>query len=749
MSTDGVDRGSRGLTAAAFGDIDLRLIDGSAVWLTTISELLAAAGVSVTLLLKGPAPAGAPLYERVAAIPGVRVIEQVPRAADVGLRAAGRLERTVERLRSLDAAGRFDLIVVRGTMAAARFALEPSFAGRLWPYLTDFPQSVADLDDDALSDVERIVTASRTLLCQTEEIRSYLEGIAPASIGKTAILPPIAPPGGSVGQPRGPAADRPLRIVYSGKFAPMWKTLEMTALPGRLAEDGVSAELVAIGDKIHADLDDPTYQDRMEATLRSSPGVVWRGGMAREDAIAVVATADVALSWRDESLNASLELSTKVLEYGAVGVPVVLNRTPAHERLLGRDYPLFASTEEDVVDAINDVVDDPSRYALAVDRVRRAAQGHTFDRAKALLEAALDRVFPPPVLDGTRGRNLRIVVASHDLKFFTGILGHLRSLPDVEVRVDEWPGLDRHDVAQSTALSEWADVVICEWCGPNAVWYSRHKRTGQRLIVRLHRFELDRRWPSEVVIDAVDTVVAVSASYATFIRRVTGWPADKITVISNWVDDVALDRPKLAGSRFHLGFIGMAPARKRLDRALDILELLRAQDRRYRLFVKSKLVWDYPWFWARPAERDYMDLIVRRLRLSRLLTDAVTFDMFGPDVASWLRRIGFVLSTSDDESFHLAPAEGMASGAVPAILDWPGADTIYDRSWIHDSPESMTSLITSLGDEGWKARGDLAKAQARDRFGLATICAAWTDMIRRLVDPVPPEWSDRSPVGTR
>ena len=29
-----------------------------------------------------------------------------------------------------------------------------------------------------------------------------------------------------------------------------------------------------------------------------------------------------------------------------------------------------------------------------------------------------------------------------------------------------------HDPEQSRELVDWADVVICEWCGPNAVWYS-------------------------------------------------------------------------------------------------------------------------------------------------------------------------------------------------------------------------------------------------------------------------------------
>jgi hypothetical protein len=77
----------------------------------------------------------------------------------------------------------------------------------------------------------------------------------------------------------------------------------------------------------------------------------------------------------------------------------------------------------------------------------------------------------------------------------------------------------------------------------------------------------------------------------------------------------------------------------------------------------------------------------RRVRgLDRPKLEAVVFDDAGPDVAAWLRRVGFMLSTSDDESFRVAPAEGMASRAVTVFRHWPGAETIYDMRWIHRGP---------------------------------------------------------------
>jgi glycosyltransferase involved in cell wall biosynthesis len=297
--------------------------------------------------------------------------------------------------------------------------------------------------------------------------------------------------------------------------------------------------------------------------------------------------------------------------------------------------------------------------------------------------------------------------------------------------------LSVNDPAQSQALLDWADVIIAEWCGPVAVWYSQRKRPGQRLIVRLHRFELHGPWIKDVEIGNVDQLVCVSPFYAQLTASTTGWPTEKIVVLPNWVDVDQLDRRKLDGARFHLGMIGIAPMRKRLDLGLDVLEAVRRQDDRFRLFAKSKLPWDYWWIWRRPAEQEHYDEVFRRIQTSPHLRGAVVFDDFGGDVATWLRRIGWVLSTSDDESFHLAPAEGMASGAVPALLPWPGADTIYHPRWIDDGVDAMAErILTTVHDGRWEEEGRLAREHLVESFPLDDVCAAWA---RLLVEDASPD----------
>ena len=176
--------------------------------------------------------------------------------------------------------------------------------------------------------------------------------------------------------------------------------------------------------------------------------------------------------------------------------------------------------------------------------------------------------------------------------------------------------------------------------------------------------------------------------------------------------------------------IWISPHRKRPDLGVDILARLRRRDRRFRLAVKSKLPWDYWWIWRKPEERAEAEHLFHRLHDDPLVAGAVTFDGFGCDVAAWLRRVGWVLSTSDDESFHLAPAEGMASGAVPALLPWPGADTIYDTRWIHADPTAIADAIhATVRDGQWALQRQQAREQVRASFPLETVCDTWARVL--------------------
>ncbi|KIH97065.1 glycosyl transferase [Streptomonospora alba] len=714
------------MRALVYGDVDLNIIDGSAIWAQSMTQGLAAAGCEATLLLKAPVTTDR-LIAPLADAPGVTVRRPheeglVPEAGERGLTP----DQAVELITRLDAEHGYDLVVVRGSRLAVAAAQSEQLTGRLWTYLTDVPQSVAGMTATAVSEISDIAVASRLLLCQTEELRGFLESSVPAACGKSVLFPPVVVTPEDVegtGEPH-----QPLKLVYTGKFAPRWNTLEMTELPAALARRGVPAELHMIGDKVHRD--SPEWARSMSRALESTDGLTWHGGKPRAEALRLSAQCDVGLSWRAPEMDASLELSTKVLELGALGLPVVVNRTPMHERLLGADYPLFAGEDADsVADALT-LAADPELYGEAAERCRAAAADFSLERAAERLRGYLELACPQAPAGTDPQRPIKVVIAGHDLKFFTRLSEFLTSLPGLDVRVDQWESLRNHDQYRSRELAAWADVVICEWCGPNALFYAEHKRADQRLVVRLHRFELYAEWPRKLDIDKVDAVVCVSPYYASLTRELAGWPADKVVVLPNWVDVDQLDRPKLSGAEFTLGMVGIAPSRKRLDRGIEVLGALRRRDPRYTLAVKTKQPWDYWWVWNRPEEREYYERTYRTIQRDPLLAEGVVFDPFGPDVATWLRRVGFMLSTSDDESFHLAPAECAASGGVPAVLTWPGADTIYSGRWLHDSPAEMAEAIHAVVSEGrFDAARMAAKAEITQNYSLHRVCEMWTDLI--------------------
>src|SRR5690625_91519 len=231
----------RKLRALVYGDVDLNIIDGSAVWAQSMTQGLAAAGCETTLLLKAPVTTDR-LVAPLASVPGVTVRQphQERLVTDTGQRGLAP-EHAVELMTRLDAEEGFDLFVVRGKRLAVAAAQDERLAGRLWTYLTDVPQTVAEMTATAVSEISDIAVSSRFLLCQTEELRGFLESAVPAACGKSVLFPPVVvTPEGVQGAG---APHEPLKLVYTGKFAPRWNTLEMTGLPAALAERGVPAQL--------------------------------------------------------------------------------------------------------------------------------------------------------------------------------------------------------------------------------------------------------------------------------------------------------------------------------------------------------------------------------------------------------------------------------------------------------------------------------------------------------------------------
>jgi len=721
---------TRPFRALVYGDVNMNVIDGSSVWLQSTCMTLAGVGRAwVTLQLK-ERRRRLLLLEPLDSSPRVSVLDP-PATFDRPLRPVEAGGRVAELARD----GDYDAVIIRGLEVALNVAADPVLLGRLWCYLTDFPHDAQRL---TAGDVERlnvVAEASRVLLCQTQELRSYLETYIAGARGKTHILPPMVPGGPGV---RPPALDHhvPHRIVYAGKYSLLWRTEELARVIPAVRRHVPGAELVMAGDKVHREPSDPQFAERMQVALQRIDGVRWRGSMSREATQDLISTAQIGVSLREPQLDDSLEHSTKILEYGRAGVPPVLSRTPMHERLLGTDYPFFLESEDTLSERLVEVLQaDSGTYERARNAAWSVACRHTYRAVSEQLEVLIDRVCPDPAVVLTEPRN--ILIAGHDLRFAGPIAEHLAALPGVRVRLEQWPTASDHDEGVSEQNLGWADAVFAEWCAGAAVWYSRYRQPGQRVVVRTHRFERDTEFPDWLEPDGVDHMSFVSFHVRRSLEERVRAPPDRLSVLPNAVPRSGLQRPKLDGTQFNLGLIGFSPMNKRLDLALEILRRLRAEDRRFFLFCRGHLPIDQPTVWADRVERAYFERHARAIQTDPLLRESVLFEPYG-FMPEWFRKVGIVLSLSDEEGSHVALEEGMASGCLPIVRPWPGSAEVFPEvppdlfvADVDEAAERILRAVTGGELSGWRS----AATDACGDHYLTAVCAAWE---RLLLSPEPP-----------
>lgn len=721
-----------------YAPINYGIVDGSAVWLQSICKVLSLLpGTSVDLL------AFAAPTDFLKPLDGVRNTWLPSHAVFTNSGLSTLAEGSVlhpnqapDAVTILEQMHHYDYLFVRGREAAWHLSQASDLKSRLIVYLTDVDEDLLWMDADNSEDVRRLrqtIERAALVLCQTPLLGALIEELAPQASSKIAYLPPMLPDSAfSDRKPRRPAGR--LKMLYAGKFATEWATEEMLDVIQKLGGDSGPIDLHVYGDKFNKSKDG--FVERVAPRLKVQDGFTWHGAVSRDEMLASMPDFDLGFAFRQTSLDASPEISTKLIEYTACGVAPVLNRTPSHEAYFGADYPLFANTESELESVLRQAVSRQIDLASVLDFAQPKIQRHRMSSVANLLERSLSRIEPIP-LQGNQTHRPSLLIAGHDLKF----MGDLKEkvLNDSNFRVNEvlWPRFQGGGEAQTLAAMRSAKLVFCEWALENAVFCSQNKQPDQTLIVRFHRFELSTPYPQRIQIENVDKVVTVSEHMAKHLAQAYQWPASKIMVIPNSIDCSLLDRPKTESARFNIGVLGALPLLKRLDLATNLLETLREKDPRFMLHVKGKMPWDMPWIWNDGAQFSFYEGIFDGLRRNNFLRGAVQIDEHGPDVARWFQKIGWILSLSDVESFHLAGIEGMASGAIPIVRDRLGAKDIFPENLVFSDIRDMASTIletTAATDdaEGFAQRAAPFK-QAVQIYDKEEVTQKWAELFARFL----------------
>jgi glycosyltransferase involved in cell wall biosynthesis len=275
------------------------------------------------------------------------------------------------------------------------------------------------------------------------------------------------------------------------------------------------------------------------------------------------------------------------------------------------------------------------------------------------------------------------------------------------------------DLATAEALS--ADVVFVDWADKGLTWVTQLVPEGTRVVVRLHGVDTLSAWLHTAEWDKVDDVIFPSDHLRRAAAAALGGRLDGIRqhVVANPVDVERYVLPKTDAARRTLGMVGWAQQVKDPLWTLDVLAALRRQDPRWRLrLIGADFAVDNP----NPVEREAARAFHERMT-DPLVADGVDFVGYTARLPQHLREIGWAVSSSRREGFHIGLVEMAASGAVPVVRDWPvyagigGAATLFPADWVSTTPAEAAERILRISDSGtWQDASGRTVDTVRDRF---------------------------------
>jgi len=679
-------------TICIYADVDVNIIDGSSIWLSSVSEAFCHNGFNVHVILKKNIERNVvikPLLEE----RNIKLIE--PKLFGFKDGNLGP-EQAIELIEFLDGYyGGYSRVLLRGFELCKFASASKSLHGRIWAYLTDYYE-IKDNTRKIKQGIEEyfhefIYSFDRFVL-QTDSIKREFMNKFNVPENKISLLPPMIP---RIEPAIRKKTGKTIHVGYAGKIAPLWGVLELINVGKELREYGYNLKIHIVGDKIHRNT--PAYPDFLESTrnvLTNTPYIIWHGGKSREDSINLMKEMDICWAYRSNILEKNtLELSTKLLELMSIGNPIILTENEVHSDLMGSNYPYFVSRESELIEKMKEIISNLDTHSDLMQKIMKTAGEYTIDHAKST------RINPLliEVKHMHTAVKKKIVINGHDLKFIGEFESHLKKLGH-QVRRDVWGWGDPINLQRSKALAEWGEVIFSEWGLANAVWYSENISQDKRHIIRIHLQEINKRarkFPPQINLTNVSKIVFIAEHVRNTAIELFDWPIEKTMTIPNFVDVDKFNMVKTEDAEKTIAIIGIVPQRKRLDRAIDLLIALHERDKRWKLIVKGNLPHNYAFMHApgRKKELEYYDAEYERIRENQL-TDSVIFEGYTPSLPYWYKKVGYILSSSDFESFHYSIAEGVSSGSIPLIWEWEGSVDIYPKQWSKKNTDELLDFVS-------------------------------------------------------
>lgn len=370
----------------------MNLIDGSSIWMTSIMDMLSReSNIHLSVLLKRPIIRTI-LLEPFVISGKVKLINPWTYSFSQQVNAAWyKRERllpkdAVEMIENLDCEEDYDILILRGFNVCKEISMRSELALKTWTYITDFPQNENSVTQEQRNDLIKIYEKAKYIVCQTKQLEQYFKKIVGHGTDKFILLPPLIPDY-KLQEPH--FSNKSDRLVYVGKFAFQWNISESIDAFVKLKKKNEKIEYHIAGDKFNRDPNNINFENELKYKLENTEGVIWHKAMMKEEIEDLIDKCDLGISWRHAELDESLEISTKLLEYGRLGKPVIMNRNTIHEELFGKDYPLYANTECELIEQVEKALSCSEIYKNAAEILYEACKSFTISKAYAKLKNCL------------------------------------------------------------------------------------------------------------------------------------------------------------------------------------------------------------------------------------------------------------------------------------------------------------------------------------------------------------------------
>ena len=308
---------------------------------------------------------------------------------------------------------------------------------------------------------------------------------------------------------------------------------------------------------------------------------------------------------------------------------------------------------------------------------------------------------------------LLIVSSKNGLHFMKKYIEFIEKISCIELQIDDnyeyvsnkysmkyFKQYGYSDILQKKLDDFNPDIIFCEWGNFLLYELANRKKSHQKLICRMHRFDIYLIPTWNVKYENVDKIICISKYFANLLKERN--LKTNIVTINNYFDLKIICRNENEYDFYNIGIIGIENIRKRFDLALKILIELRKYDSNFKLFSKGKNLDDVK--------------IINGLDKTNWFHEDHSDDN-NISVNQWLinNKITHILSTSDNESFHYSIVSAIENNCNYYITNWSEiAKTMWRSENIYENINDVVNAIINFNNLNFDSKKNIFQKNIED-----------------------------------